>query len=335
MYLATRHLPSTRYQLRHSVEVDEDKFQSVPVYDLGENPADHFEIYEEQVVLFSEKLLKSVETWCPGKAENLLEELLRPFFPEEIRFRTQPFHNRRTRKTALPGDNNRRAVASQVHEFDRRRLYFLRYGAVDQARLHRLHEKCCFPLLGQSRDEREQFFAGEEQAVSPGEYLRYLHATLQLHRFFDESFAPSFPEPLDRATLCNHFIEQLCALNRDASFWQLESEAPEENSLHPLLVRYLIMFFDHQPQARSFSSDFARRFMGNHRRFHWPKQTRKKQKEAAALFGKPLDELRKLDQNELSRLFRKRAKKLHPDHGGNPGQFIDLTELYNELSAKS
>lgn len=333
MYLATNHIPSTSYQLRHSVAVKGEGFRSVLVFDLGRDPSGHFDIFEERTVLFHDDLLEAVEKYCPGQSENLLEELLRPFFPRELLFRNHPFHNRIHREITPFSDEERKAVEEQVHEFDRRRLYFIRYGAVDQARLYRLHEKCCRPLLGQSRDEREQFFAAEEQAVSPGEYLRYLHATLQLHRFFNESFAPSFPEALDRTTLSDHFVDQLCALNRDATFWQHKSEAPAADCLHPHLARYLIMFFDHQPRVHSFGADFARQFMGNHRRFHWPKRTEEKQQQAAALFGKSFEELRKLHKKELSRLFRKKAKELHPDHGGDPQQFIDLTDLYNELSA--
>ncbi|BCL62256.1 hypothetical protein DGMP_29490 [Desulfomarina profundi] len=334
MYLATNHLPSTSYQLRHSVAEKGAGFRSVLVFDLGRDPSSHFDIFEERAVLFHDDLLEAVERHCPHQSENLLEELLRPFFPRELLFRNRPFYNRRYRKTSTPlSDDERMAIEEQVHEFDRRRLYFIRYGAVDQARLSRLHEKCIRPLLGQSRDEREQFFAAEEQAVSPGEYLRYLHATLQLHRFFDESFAPSFPEALDRATLCDHFVEQLCILNGDKTFWQHKSEAPIADSLHPHLIRYLIMFFDHQPRVRGFGADFARRFMGDHRRFHWPKRTKEKQQQAEALFGRSFEELRKLNKNELSRLFRSKAKELHPDHGGDPQQFIDLTDLYNELSA--
>jgi hypothetical protein len=333
MYLATNHIPSTSYQLRHSIGTEDEGFRSVPVYDLGDSPADHFEIYEEQTVLFHDALLQAVEKWCPGKSENLLEKLLRPFFPEELLFRSRPFYNRTYGRITPFSEDERRAIGKQVHEFDRRRLYFIRYGAVDQARLYRMHEKCCRPLLGQSRDEREQFFAAEEQAISPGDYLRYLHATLQLHRFFDHSSAPSFPEALDRSELDNHFVEQLCALNKDETFWQHESEAPETNRLHPHLARYLIMFFDHQPRTRSFSSDFVRRFMGDHRRFRWPDRlSAEKREQAATLFGKPFDELKKLKRSELSRLFRRKARKLHPDHGGDPEQFINLTDLYNELS---
>ena len=333
MYLATNHIPSTSYQLRHSIGTEKDGFRSVLVYDLGDSPADHFDIYEEQTVLFHDALLQAVEKWCPGKAENLLEELLRPFFPGELLFRSRSFHNRRYGKITPFSEDERRAIGVQVHEFDRRRLYFIRYGAVDQARLYRMHEKCCRPLLGQSRDEREHFFAAEEQSISPGDYLRYLHATLQLHRFFDQSFAPSFPEALDRSELADHFVEQLCSLNGDPLFWQHESEAPEADHLHPHLARYLVMFFDHQPQTRSFGVAFTRRFMGDHRRFRWPdNQSAEKRKQAAALFGKPFDELKKLEKSELSRLFRRRAKELHPDLGGDPEQFIDLTDLYNDLS---
>lgn len=336
MYLATLFSPYPNYHLRQSVEIKPHQFSWIPIFSLGRNPADHFEIIDERVIVFHDDLLEAVTAVETENPETVLEELLRPFFPRELLTRTDPFNRKAYHRPTPLTDTEKEAIRCQIHEFDRRRLYFLRYGAVDQTRIHRMHEKCCRPLLGQSRDEREYYFAAEEKVIQPGDYLRYMHGCLQLHRFFKETFGPTFPEALSRPDLSDHFVDQLCRLNHDRTFWQLPRSQELPESLHPHLVRYLIMFFDFQPASRSFNTEFARQFMGNHRRFRWPERTQQRSDEKAKdLFGHPLAFLKKLSRKELARLFRNRAKELHPDRGGEPADFIELTDLYNELSKKS
>lgn len=192
-----------------------------------------------------------------------------------------------------------------------------------------MHEKCCRPLLGQSRDEREFYFAEEERILKPREYFQYVYAIFNLHTYFSESFAPWFPEGLGRDAVADSFIEELCRLNQDPHFWKTSAS---EGSLNPHLVRYLIMFFDFQPVARSFLDDYFRRFMSGHRKFRWPEQkSATTPEQMSSVFGKSYESLRKMEKSELTRLYRHKAMKLHPDQGGDHEQFIALTTAYQDL----
>ncbi len=70
------------------------------------------------------------------------------------------------------------------HLFDMRRIHFLRFGSMDQERLHGLPDKFFQVLLGKSRDEIEQYFMKEEQILRPGELIRYLFAIFGLKQQF-------------------------------------------------------------------------------------------------------------------------------------------------------
>lgn len=333
MYLASlNNGPTTTYQLRQSyrkTDADASSFGFRVVYDLGQDPRRLFELYNEYIVLFDDNLLAAVSAAGEKDGEFLLEQLLWRFLPQATRRRLARFGSRSTMRPGPLTEQERKEIAAQVHLFDRRRLYYLRYGAVDQSRLSRLHEKCCRPLLGQSRDEREYWFAAEEATLSPGLYLQYVYAIFNVQQHFRESFAPWFPEALARDEVADHFLTELCSLNGDSRFWQGEMAGA---TLHSHLRRYLIMFFDYRPAVRSFQDDFVRAFMAGHRRFRWPERTpRQSPDKISEIFTTPYEELRKMSGAQLSRLYRKKAMQLHPDRGGDHDLFIELTEVYESL----
>jgi hypothetical protein len=74
--------------------------------------------------------------------------------------------------------------------------------------------------------------------------------------------------------------------------------------------------------------------MDRHRTFRWPEQQGRSEAEKSAVFGRTMAELRRLSKRELARLFRKRAKELHPDSGGEHERFILLAETYEELKRR-
>ncbi|MFT5697164.1 MAG: hypothetical protein ACI8ZB_000012 [Desulforhopalus sp.] len=333
MYLAKQqHSLSVNYQLRESFVTDVGTYGNRVLFDLGPEPTQFFTIVEDHVVIFNEVLLNTLSQNIKKDPDSVLEKLLFEFFPASVQQKLLTFKDRSAQYRGPLTKKELKAIHREIHIFDRRRLYYLRYGAVDQSRLTKLHEKCCQPLLGQSRDEREYYFMAEEMVLEPGSYFQYIFAIFNLQKFFDQSFAPWLPEALARVEVENQFTEVICTLQKDISFWQTEKTDP---SLHHHLARYLWMFFDFVPHQPSVQRDFARAFMGNHRTFKWPeKKVEASPETVEELFGISLVQLNSLKKDELTRFYRKKAMDLHPDKGGDAEQFISLTEIYTTLLSK-
>ncbi len=331
MYLATfKHGTSVRFQIRQSYHDPESRsFVHRLVFDLGENPADYLEYMGDAVVFFSSELEHAIRQHSSADPDLLLEKLLWDFLPFEMRERLSRF-DRGDRTIPKPlDDSDRNEIRKQIHIFDRRRIYYLYYGAIDQSKLFLMRETVFRPLLGQSRDEREFHFAELEKTLAPGEYRNYLYAIFNLQRHFTASFAPFLPEALPEEEIADYFIEDICTLNSSASFWK---KKPQHPSLHSHLVRYLLMFFDFAPRNRTFADEFIRQFMNSHRTFRWPERTQKVSEERISeIFGNTLTELKAMSRKELSRLYRRKAMEHHPDQGGDHDRFVELTEVYSSL----
>jgi len=330
MYLANFQNGSTpHYQIRKSYRTGEGLYLYKIIFDLGDNPKDYIELFEEYIVFFNSHLVDAVSSQSKEDAESVLERLLWDFLPRETREQIARFQKHSTLQATPLSDQEKQDIASQVHLFDRRRLYYLRYGAVDQSSLFRLHEKCCRPLIDQSRDEREYYFAAEENVLSPGDYQQYIYAIFNIQKHFSQSFAPWLPEALAHDEVADHFLVELCRLNRDKRFWQSDSY---KSSLHRHLTRYLIMFFDFIPAKRSFFENFAKTFMDDHRKFRWPdKKTSQTPEKISKIFATPYAKLKQMNGDQLNKLYRQKAMQLHPDKGGDHDLFIELTEVYTDL----
>lgn len=331
MYLARiRHGQGMRYFLRQSF-FDQERgcYLFRQVFDLGAHPGDFINRSDETVLLFHSELEEAVaEAGAGWQSTSLLEDLLWRFFTREEQAHLARFRHREPLVNRPFSSEDEERLVREIHLFDRKRLYFLRYGAVDQSRLARMHKKLCRPLFGQCRDEREFFFQEQERVLGPTDYRTYVFAIFDLQRFFSESFAPYMPEALDPILMADRLVEEICRLNGDQRFWR---GVPASTSLQEHLQRYLVMFFDYQFAERSFAADFSRQFTDSHRTFRWPEQKTRTDEEKSAIFGKPMEDLRRMPQRDLARLFRRRAKELHPDGGGDHEQFILLADAYADL----
>jgi len=334
MYLAKLQQGSTlHYQIRQSYQTDGGDFSHRSLFDLGPEPSHYFSVAYDHVILFKDELLTDLSQALSHDPEPLLEKLLFDFFPLAARQKISTFKDRAAQYRGRLSEVEKESIQKEVHLFDRRRLYYLRYGAVDQSRLTKLHEKCCRPLLGQSRDEREYYFMAEEKVLEPGSYFQYIYAIFNLQKYFKQSFAPWLPEALARNEVEEQFTTAICSLHRDQLFWQ---RIIPSKFLHRHLTRYLWMFFDYVPHQPSFQRDFARAFMDNHRQFKWPeKKAQASPEEIEEIFGVPSSELHGMKKEELNRLYRKKAMALHPDKGGDAEQFIILTEIYQSILKKN
>jgi hypothetical protein len=184
-------------------------------------------------------------------------------------------------------------------------------------------------LCNKSRDEIEQGFVSMEDELAPREYKTYTFTIFNLQQFFYESFAAKHPELLSPDKVDDHFIDEVCRLNTDRNFW---AGMKTGERLHHYLIRYVLMYFDYDFAAGSLLEDYLRQFI-NSRRDYRPsfKSAAQTLQQASAVFGETSDALKKMSRRELVRLYRRKAQELHPDKGGNPRDFIVLTEAYHEL----
>jgi hypothetical protein len=331
MYLATRNRAGKKqYEIRQSfLDSATRLYDYRTVFDLGDNPAAYIRILSDEICYFASELEDSIGARTTQDPTVLLEDLLWDFLPAEERHRLGLFRNRGKAKITPLSEEDRLAIEHDVHLFDRRRLYYLRYGAVDQSRIFRLNPKLYRPLLGKCRDEREYYFIDMEKALQPNELKTYVFAIFDLQRHFTESFSATMPEALNQVDISDYFLEDICHLNDDSRFLL---HAGAAGSLAEHLVRYVIMFFDHGYGRRSLFDDFIREFMGRHRAFQWPEKKPHVSTEAAALiFATAWSELQKMNRRELTKLYRQRAKELHPDGGGKHELFVALNEAYASL----
>ena len=145
--------------------------------------------------------------------------------------------------------------------------------------------------------------------------------------------AKRMPQGLNQNKVDAHFLEELCKLDRDLSFW---TGMKTGDRLHGYLVRYAVMFFDSDYDRGPFSDEYIYNFM-NSRRHQRMLQPRRKVSldEASTIFGVKKDDLRKINRRELTRLYRRTAQKLHPDKGGDQDKFVELTSAYRNLLKRS
>lgn len=334
MYLATLTRGQTKhYEIRQSLPGDDHRYLEYQVvFDLGGDPGRYIERLSDDICYFSAELEDRLQQETSEDASLILEELLWDFLPAEEQTRLSIFRHRGKARVSALSERERSAIEKDIHLFDRRRLYYLRYGGVDQSRIFRLNPKLYRPLLNKCRDEREFYLLDLEKALQHNELRTYVFAIFDLQRHFTESFSATMPEALNQIDIADFFIEEICSLNDDISFWRTGTGG---TSLHDHLIRYMIMFFDHGYGRRSLFDDFVREFMGRHRAFSWPeKKPAVSTGQAEKIFQRKWQKLQKMSRRELTRLYRERAKELHPDSGGNHEQFIELNGAYASLMAR-
>ncbi len=329
MYLARRFINNRmHYVLRESYREGE-LLTNRDLVDLGDRP-DRFILYPGGSSFYIDQwLVEQLEAKGLHAVEDELEEILLPFLDPYVRQRTEPFRNRTRNRNWKPLNREMRArIIADTHVFDRRRLHFLRFGMTDQRQLDR-SPALYRVLLGKSRDELEQLMIGREQELRPHEYKSYIYAIFDLQRFFTESYARTMPQALDGEKMDEFFLAEICRLDSDQAFWQ---GMARRDTLPSYLVRYLVMYFDYSfANARSWD-EYVRSFMDSRRRHRPLKGSRRMTVgEATTVFGVSREELARMDEKEINRLYRRKAMELHPDKGGDHEQFIELTTAYNEL----
>jgi hypothetical protein len=298
--------------------------------DLGPDPS-RFLIYPGGNSFYIDETIEDRINTLGKKADpDKLEDIFWRFLRPEIKRALEPFRSREKRH-----QSNRRKRSPQegpdtrIHIFDKRRTHYLRFGHTDQRNIGRLPPKIFRMLQNKSRDEIEQMFMDLEGELAVREYRTYAYVIFDLQHYFYESFARSNPQMLSEEKVDAHFIEQVCRLNTDRIFW---AGMPSEDRLNEYLIRYVLMYFDYDYAPGSIMDEYLRQFINSRRDYRPPyKSSDFTLKEASALFGQSKAELKKMSTRELTRQYRQKAQKLHPDKGGDHDKFVKLTDAYHEL----
>jgi len=332
IYLCRTVLTSpVHYSLRLSFwEIEKQSFSTSELMNLGTNPEDFLHYPNDTCFHLDTDLVYRIEKLCGRDMETALEQLLWPFVDPSVQRKMEHFFSRGAGLPRFkPGKKLLSCDGQPVHSFDKRRLHFLRFGSTDQGRIFRMPPHLETKLLNRSRDELEQYFLEEEARLREHEVKSYLYAALNLQKHFSESFARTIPQALPVEEIDRAFIKEFCLLNEDKTFWQ---EREDFARLSEYLIRYLILFFDSSFPRQRRGFEQARDFQDQHRQFRWPKRKNSVSKdEIATLFGESKETLQKADKKEITRLYRQKAKTLHPDTGGDHEEFVKLTQAYEEL----
>jgi hypothetical protein len=259
-----------------------------------------------------------------------LEDIFWRFLDPDIQRVLEHFRHREAllRKSRKPREKPAKAE-SPVHVFDKRRLHYLKFGRMEQGYLWRVPEKMFNVLHNKSRDEIEQLFLDMERQLNPREYKAYNYVIFNINQSFNESFAKKRPQYLKQRDVDDHFIEEICRLNRDLAFW---GGMQTGSRLHEYLVRYILMYFDYDFASRSWVEDYIHNFINSRRDYQSPfKAGSVTLDEASSIFGETKDALKTMRRQELVRIFRRRAQELHPDKGGEQEKFVELNHAYHML----
>jgi hypothetical protein len=324
MYLAA--IPEKRWHrfvIRESYW-DRGCYRSRDLVDIGPDPTEYI-VYPGGRAYYIDPQLEDhiLERGGAFDADEL-EDLFWPFVDEDVRYAVGSFRKRRQPPERTVADDRKQAV----HLFDKRRVHFLRFGRMDQGFIGRVPAKIFRPVRERSRDEIEQYFLHSERILKPHERKAYVYVIFDLQRFFSELCAKTMPQGLNQKAVDDYFVKELCRLNTDSVFW---AGLPMRDHLQDYLVRYLLMYFDMDYGQSHFLENLINQFRNTHRRHRWPDRKRMPLKEASRVFDIGSEELGRLTRHQVTRLFRRRALKCHPDQGGKPTEFIKLSEAYKSI----
>lgn len=331
VYLARKIIGGVlHYYIRESYW-DGRHYLSRDLFDLGTHPGEHI-IYPGGNAFYVDPAIEDhLDALGVSLQDDDLEDIFWPFLDPHIQRALEHFRNRGKRS---PRSQPHRQASTEskpaVHNFDKRRLHYLKFGRMEQGYLWLIPEKVFNILRYKSRDEIEQLFMDMERQLNPREYKAYAYVIFDIKRFFSEIFAARKPQFLRQSDLDEYFMTEICKLNDDPVFW---AGMTTDDWLHEYLIRYLFMFYDYDFAPRSWVEDYIRNFINSRRGHQFPSgRASVSLKEASLIFGESEDSLQKINRQELSRLFRRRAQELHPDkEGGDQEKFVDLTRAYDAL----
>ncbi|MDY6823731.1 MAG: hypothetical protein SWH68_08060 [Thermodesulfobacteriota bacterium] len=268
MYLARKRInKKIHYIIRESV-ADGDTFKSRDLVELGTAP-ENWIVYPDNgyAFYFDEALCDALEAKGMEPNNEALEQVLWPFIDPESRRVIEGFSRPPAGRQTLRRKQKQRCQTEAFHMFDKRRMHYLRFGEMDQSRLHRAPKTLYRRLLEKSRDEIEQQFMEMEQVLQAHEKKSYAFVIFNLAGNFSSEIARQFPQALPQEKVDDCFLDAVCRLNADPSFW---ADLETGDALNEYLARYVCWFFDGDFDGGRYLVDLIWQFKRRHHGFQPP-----------------------------------------------------------------
>jgi hypothetical protein len=269
-------------------------------------------------------------------SDDHLESLFLPFLDPRIRRIVERFQRTDPSRKPWKAYTRDQLYGKQqtLHDFDKRRLHYLRCGRVDIGNLDARPWPFLNVLIDKSRDEIEHTLEEMERELPPWEVRPYLYTALHCRTRFGHLITRHRPEALEAEKVDEAFIQDLCRLNTDGRFFAgVDDHRP--GVLHPYLSRYAALYFDHDYERGGPWREYVEDFINKHRFYNAPSKTSagfdEAEKSACRRLGITIDAFRAMDRSKLTKAYRMRAMKSHPDHGGDKEDFVELKEAYERL----
>ncbi len=327
MYIAQiKNKTGITYILRESI-VSGKEIRSSDIFDLGPSPGAWINYPGGNSWYFDQVMEERVSRSCENFDADEMEALFWPWVRRDIRQAVETFRNRsgsdrKTRLTPL----EKQVILASTHAFDKRRAHFLKFGNMDQGHLVNMPAVLFRDLQQKSRDELEQNFMAQEERLGPQEFKSYVYTVFDLQRFFQGFMAKKMPQAMDPVQVETLFLKELCRINQELFCLAFP--------LHGYLVRYLILFFDHEYAGTMLLEEMERDFRFRSRFFGQAPPPPFPAGKALDLFGLTREQLKTVDKKSLTRIYRKLARKHHPDKGGSHEKFVDLNNAFQTLLDK-
>ena len=332
MYLARKKIKGkTHYVLRESI-FSGDRLTFRDLFELGSNPSKFIVYPGGNAYYINDKIEDKLNSLGiqpdADELEDLFWSFLKPDIKRAIKYFRHRSHNRKARGKLTSDEEE--AIYRSVPSFDKRRAHYLKFGNIDQGPEVRMPMVLFKHMVGKSRDEIEQYFIEKELLLKETQLKTYVYVAFNLQQFFTSILAKKMPHVLDQNRVDNHFLEEICSLNK--ALFKGKDSYPDA-SLHEYLVRYLIMFFDNEYEHSKLLDEYVKDYIYRHR---FPRQPPPEKyvslNKASKIFGVKKEKLKNITKRHLTRLYRRLAQKIHPDkEGGSNEKFIALNEAYQSL----
>jgi hypothetical protein len=328
----------TRYILKESI-LENGSWISRDLMDLGDDPA-QFIIYPGgKGYYFSPELEEILEEKGVEYEAEELEQVFLPFLRQDIRRVVEMFSHRRSAgmrdRQDFVSDDELSEHHLELHDFDKRRLHFLRFGRIDSRGLDARPWKFLKVLFHRSRDEVEHVIEGMEFHLRPHEWKTYLYSAFDLQSYFQGHLLKHHPIGLDPEKMDACFLDEICRLNRDRRFF---NGVPEHRTdwLHGYLRKYVVLYFDSDFGGQRLDPSSYREFVNRRQAYARAVMAGSSlhQDEALTILGLAREDLKCMSQDDLARHYRRIAKTSHPDSGGDHEGFIKITEAYEFLRCR-